>query len=203
MGEFYTNAALAIVVFLSTNVDDIFLLAAFYSDSKIRPRSVVFGQFLGIGTLVVVSCLAAWLAIALPPGLISLLGVVPLGLGIKQLVALWRPEHEEADVQAADREEHELEKGLHSQILAIAGVTIANGGDNLGVYIPLFASKSSWVPLFAAIFALMTLLWCYLGRLLVNNRFLGDYIRRYGHRILPFVLIALGIHILSGAIDLF
>ena len=70
MGEFYTNAALAIVVFLSTNVDDIFLLAAFYSDSKIRPRSVVFGQFLGIGTLVVVSCLAAWLAIALPPRLI-------------------------------------------------------------------------------------------------------------------------------------
>lgn len=202
MGELYTTAVLAIVVFLSTNVDDIFLLAAFYSDRKIRPGSVVFGQFLGIGTLVLVSCLAAWLAIALPSGLISLLGIVPLGLGIKQLIALWRPAKEEMDAEAADRAEHDLERGLHSQILAIAGVTIANGGDNLGVYIPLFASKPAWVPLFIAIFGAMTLLWCFIGRMLVSNRLLGDHIRRYGHKILPFVLIALGLHILSGALSM-
>ncbi len=202
MSEFYTHAAIAIVVFMSTNVDDIFLLAAFYSDKTLRPRSIVLGQYLGISVLVLASCLAAWFAVALPPGLIALLGVVPLGLGLRQLIALLRPADERDEAETAGRAEHELEKGTHSQILAIAGVTIANGGDNLGVYIPLFASRSSWVPLFVTIFAFMTLLWCFLGHLIVNNRLLGDHIRRYGHKILPFALIALGIHILSGALDL-
>ncbi|MCX5494404.1 cadmium resistance transporter [Kaistia dalseonensis] len=202
MSELYTHIALAIAVFISTNVDDIFLLAAFFSDRKIRPRSIVIGQFLGIGALVLVSCLAAWFAVALPSGLIALLGVVPLGLGIKQLIALRRPSDDAANDAQSDRAEHELEQAWHSQILAIAGVTIANGGDNLGVYIPLFASGSSWIPLFVAVFAAMTLLWCFMGHLIVNNRLLGDHIRRYGHKILPFVLIAIGIHILSGALVL-
>jgi cadmium resistance protein CadD (predicted permease) len=38
-----------------------------------------------------------------------------------------------------------------------------------------------------------------MGYRLVNNRWIGDPIRRYGHVLLPFVLIALGLFILSGA----
>jgi hypothetical protein len=36
----------------------------------------------------------------------------------------------------------------------------------------------------------------------VNNKVLGDAIRRYGNAILPIVLIALNIYILSGALVL-
>ncbi|HWJ73789.1 MAG TPA: cadmium resistance transporter [Kaistia sp.] len=196
------HLVIACAVFLSTNIDDIFLLAAFFSDKKIAPKSVVFGQFLGIGALVVVSCLAAWFAVALPSGWIALLGIVPLALGVRQLIALWRPAADEAEGDKADLAEHDLERRTHSQVLAIAGVTIANGGDNLGVYIPLFASATAWVPLFVGVFAVMTALWCFVGRIIVNNRLIGDHIRRYGHKILPFVLIAIGLHILSGALVL-
>jgi cadmium resistance protein CadD (predicted permease) len=49
----------------------------------------------------------------------------------------------------------------------------------------------------------MVAVWCGLSYLLVNNKVLGDRIRRYGHLILPIVLIALGVYILSGALDLF
>lgn len=45
----------------------------------------------------------------------------------------------------------------------------------------------------------MTALWCLLGHALVKNRLLGDRISRYGHIVLPLVLIALGLHILWGA----
>lgn len=45
----------------------------------------------------------------------------------------------------------------------------------------------------------MTVVWCWLGHKLVNNRLLGEHVRRYGHVALPFVLVALGIHILWGA----
>jgi cadmium resistance protein CadD (predicted permease) len=92
-----------------------------------------------------------------------------------------------------------MEQRTHSQVLAVAGVTVANGGDNLGVYIPLFASATGMIPLYVALVAAMTALWCSLGYLLVHNRLLGQHICRYGRVVLPFVLIALGLHILSGA----
>jgi cadmium resistance protein CadD (predicted permease) len=44
----------------------------------------------------------------------------------------------------------------------------------------------------------ITGVWCGLGCLLVNNKILGDRIRRYGQVALPIVLIALGAFILSG-----
>lgn len=75
MYEVLPQITIAILVFISTNVDDIFLLAAFFADKKLTARTVVLGQLLGIGTLVAVSTLVAWLSMALPEGWISLLGV--------------------------------------------------------------------------------------------------------------------------------
>ena len=87
-------------------------------------------------------------------------------------------------------------------MLAVAGVTASNGGDNLGVYIPLFASAIGAIPFYVIIFATMTAIWCCIGYGLVNNPWVGERIRRYGHGVLPFVLVGLGLYILSGALVL-
>lgn len=190
---------IGVVVFASTNLDDIFLLSAFFTDPRLRPRSVVAGQFLGIGVLTAASAVAALAALVIPEGWTALLGRVPLGMGLRALLALRGapsgPENE-GGVQA---EEHAAEQRTRSQVLAVAGVTIANGGDNLGVYIPLFASEPWAIPVYAAIFAVMTAAWCWAGYRLVRNRWIGGRLRRYGHVLLPFVLVTLGIYILSGA----
>ena len=190
-------------MFVSTNIDDIFLLAAFFSDRKLTARSVVLGQCLGIAVLVAVSTVVAWLSMALPEGWSSLLGLVPLYLGLKQVKSLWTAADESAEDDEIQLQEQQMARGLHSQMLGVAGVTIANGGDNLGVYIPMFANSLAAIPLFVAVFAVMTLLWCFLGHVLVNNQVFGHWIRRYGHKILPVVLILLGLDILSGALVLF
>ena len=200
--EFLPQISIAILVFISTNVDDIFLLAAFFADKKLTARTVVFGQLLGIGALVAVSTLVAWLSMALPEGWISLLGFVPLYLGAKQIKSLWTVVEDSDEEDEIQGQERQMEGGLRSQLLAVAGVTIANGGDNLGVYIPLFANSLAAIPLFVVVFGLMTLLWCYLGYVLVNNKVFGHWIRRYGHKILPVVLILLGLDILRGALVL-
>ncbi len=202
MYEVLPQITIAILVFISTNVDDIFLLAAFFADKKLTARTVVLGQLLGIGTLVAVSTLVAWLSMALPEGWISLLGFVPLYLGLKQIKSLWIDADDSAEDDEIQGQEHQMERGLRSQLLAVAGVTIANGGDNLGVYIPLFANSLTAIPLFVVVFGLMTLLWCFLGHVLVNNKVFGHWIRRYGHKILPVVLILLGFDILRGALVL-
>jgi cadmium resistance protein CadD (predicted permease) len=195
-----TLIGISATVFVSTNIDDIFLLAAFFADPHLKARAIVAGQFLGIGVLVLGSVLASVAALAIPEGYIALLGVVPLILGVRKLSALMRSggasATEEGQVKAA---EQHLERRTHSQVLAVAGVTVANGGDNLGVYIPLFASEPQAIPGHVVVFAVMTALWCLAGHALVKNHLLGDPIRRYGHLVLPFVLIGLGLYILAGA----
>lgn len=79
----------------------------------------------------------------------------------------------------------------------MALVTIANGGDNIGIYIPLFVTLSIAETITTVgIFLLMTLLWCFIARYLTRHPLLKNTIDRYGHIVTPFVLIFLGIFIL-------
>ena len=205
MSSLISDLGIGIVVFTSTNIDDIFLLAAFFADPRLRARSIVIGQYLGIGALVLVSALAALLALAFPEGWVALLGAVPLLMGLWKLLAL-RTDAVSTDSGSEEHRvqdsEHHAERRLHSQVLAVAFVTVANGGDNVGVYAPLFATAFERISIYALTFAVMTGVWCALGYLLVNNKVLGGAIRRYGLVVLPVVLIALGLYILSGALVL-
>jgi cadmium resistance protein CadD (predicted permease) len=199
-----STIGIAIVVFVATNVDDIFLLAALFADRSIQRRAVVVGQFVGIGALVAMSWIAARLALAIPAGWVALLGLAPLLLGILGFVSLLRraPPDDDAD-EAAESRGRVSKRLWHSQVLAVTAITVANGGDNLGVYIPLFASNPAAVPIHIAAFTVLTGLWCVLGYYLVHNPLVGDAVRRHAHVVLPFVLIALGLYILSDAWVLF
>jgi len=183
------------VVFALTDIDDLVLLIAFFADPRLRARTVVAGQYLGIAALTAVSALAAWAALAIPPGWTALLGAIPLALGLYQLWK-WRDD----DVSDESVETERLMEGrLRSPVLAVAAVTIANGADNLSVYIPLFAAHLAWLPIYGVTFAVMTALWCALAHRLVRNRAVGALMQHWGHILLPIVLIALGLHILWGA----
>jgi cadmium resistance protein CadD (predicted permease) len=188
--------AVGVVVFASTNADDLVLLAAFFSDERVHPRAVVLGQFIGIGILTAISFGAALGATALPAPWVALLGVIPLGLGLWKLARLRVRGAAPAD------DEHAPDGARASHVLAVAGSTIANGGDNLGVYVPLFASRPSAVVLYVTVFAVLTAVWCLLGWWIVRNRSFGQHVRRYGRVVLPFVLIAVGLHVLRGAAPL-
>jgi len=202
MSSYLATVGLAITVFISTNVDDIFVISAFLANPRMRRRSVVIGQFFGIGALVCVSMFGATLALVIPEGWVSLLGFVPLTLGIRQLLTLRRSSNgvassiEERDAQP---QEAVTEQSSRAQVCSVAGVTIANGGDNVGAYVPLFVVAGGLISIYVIVFAIMTAVWCALGVAIVNNPVLGDPLKRYGHIVLPLVLIVLGLYILSGA----
>lgn len=193
MNDLVTALGVGVVVFASTNVDDMLLLATFFADPDFTRRQVVAGQFLGMATLVAVSTASALLAFAIPPGWIGLLGLAPLGLGIRGLILRFS----RGDDDAAPRSERHRAGG--SRTLAVAGVTIANGGDNLGVYTPLFSSAPRHLVAYVVVFAAMTALWCLAGYYLVSNPLVGKRFAHYGRVALPFVLILLGVWILSDA----
>jgi cadmium resistance protein CadD (predicted permease) len=186
----------AIVVFVATNVDDILLLAVLFGGA-LAARAVVAGQFIGIAVLTAVSVGAAYAATAVPRQWIDWLGLLPIAWGVWLLVQLWRKRgHPHLDHEGDLATENEFATKLHSQVLGVAAITIANGGDNLSVYIPLFAKDVSAITLYIGVFTVLTAAWCWLGFALVNNPVGGAVMEKWGHILLPFVLIAIGVHVL-------
>jgi cadmium resistance protein CadD (predicted permease) len=197
MESLVTLIGIAVVVFASTNIDDVFVLVMFFADKNFRVRDVVIGQYAGVSTLYAISAIAALISLIIPPTYIGLLGLAPIAIGIRKLYNRRRnPKKEEESGRSAE---------VRNRRLAVAAVTMANGGDNIAVYTALFATRSGYeVPAIGIVFAVMTGLWCLAAHWLVNHRALGAPIRRQAHRVVPFVLIGLGILILirSGTLQL-
>lgn len=129
------------------------------------------------------------------------MGFLPILIGIKNLIDI---KNNQGDDFKEQQSYFKQNKGTYPA-LKVAMVTMANGGDNLGVYIPLMASVDMGDTLgITMVFLILTGIWCILSYKLVNNRFMGRKIFTYGHLILPFVLIGIGIIILfrGGGISL-
>ena len=89
--------------------------------------------------------------------------------------------------------------GSFGNVASVALVTVANGGDNIGVYTPSFAVHSrGQVAIIALVFVVMTGLLCMLAHRMVSLPRLGTLLRRYGHVFAPLVLIGLGILIIRN-----
>ena len=181
---------LAIVLFVSTNVDDLAVLIGFFAHPQFRARDVVAGQYAGLTILFVLSAAGALLSLVIPNTYLGLLGIFPILIGIRKLVAL-RHETVEAGLRGT---------GRYGNIAGVALGTIANGGDNSGVYMPSFAVHSfGQIAIIALVFVAMTATWCLLAHWMVNHPRLGAPLRHYGHIFAPIVLIGLGILILHHA----
>src|ERR1700677_4677793 len=80
--NFFSLALLSTGAFISTNIDDLFLLVGFFSDRSF-PRAHVFaGQILGMAAVVAISLAAATVALAISPAHVGLLGLAPIAIGI-------------------------------------------------------------------------------------------------------------------------
>jgi cadmium resistance protein CadD (predicted permease) len=199
----FAASLIAIVAFASTNVDDLFLLASLFVDEDFRTIPVVAGQFLGMSFLVAFSILAALFAISIQGDWIYWLGLAPLLLGIGRLRDLFKgsAKPDSSDRNGSDfiGKEQLRSRWARSEIALVALLTIANGGDNLSVYIPLFSIHRTSIPFFVVIFGVMTAVWCLLGYYLTNHSLFGNRLRRYGRFIIPFILIGMGLNVLSHA----
>jgi cadmium resistance protein CadD (predicted permease) len=192
---------MSVLLFGSTNIDDIFVLVAFFADPKFRAREVVLGQYAGFTALFCVSLAASLLALVIPRAYFGLLGAIPILIGGKKLFDLYRKrEKTEEDL------EHRSVSGGSGQAATVAMVTMANGGDNIGIYILFFDLRTAYeIAVIALVFAAMTALWCFVAHAMVNHPRLGLPIRRYGRLLTPIAFIGLGVMILyqAGSFELF
>jgi len=170
-----------IIAFAATNIDDIVILTLFFSQGQ-RRRMIVLGQYLGFTALILISLAGFFGGRVLPHEWIRFLGMIPIAIGLKKLLA--KNEHNST----------RRGRGLWN----IAVVTFANGGDNIGVYTPLFAvSDTRQLVELLAVFYVLISVWCFVGALIPRHPLIARGLKRGTHWIAPLVLIGLGIYILS------
>ncbi|MBD1885926.1 cadmium resistance transporter [Microcoleus vaginatus] len=198
MNELLTAISTGMTAFTATNLDDILILLLFFSqvNAVFRRRHIVFGQFLGFTVLVLASLPGFFGRLIFPPDWIGMLGLLPIAIGLSRLL------NPETDDSEAEAELEQSEKSFFSSFLSpqtysVAAVTVANGGDNIGIYVPLFASNTlESLAVILAVFFAMVGVWCYAAYRLIQMRAIADTLTRYGNQLVPFVLIGLGMAIL-------
>lgn len=180
-------------MFAATNIDDIVVLTALFlasSKGTLRPWHIVGGQYAGFITLVGLSLLGALGLTIVPDEWVGLLGFFPLVLGILGLIRGLRKND--------DDDENRLSEGLG--LVGIAGITIANGADNIAIYTPVFRTMAPPDTVITVIvFLALVALWCALGKIIGTHHKVVETLEKIEHWLVPAVFIGLGLTILLGS----
>lgn len=193
----------AIGVYISTSIDYLIVLIILFAQlPQDKQRWHIYvGQHLGTGILVGASLVAAYIVNFVPEAwMVGLLGLIPIYLGIRFAIVGEDEEEEEEIIE-------KLEQSKVNQLFwTVTLLTIASGGDNLGIYIPYFASLD-WLQTLVAliVFAIGIIIFCGLSRILSSIPLISETIEKYEQIIIPLVFIPLGLYIMyeSGTIETF
>ncbi|MEH2158194.1 cadmium resistance transporter [Nostoc sp.] len=198
MNELLTAITTGAIAFIATNIDDIVILLLFFSqiNANFRPRHIVSGQFLGFTVLLILSLPGLFGGLVLSKSWIGLLGLLPMSIGISSLVNREEDSSEKVIAATEETEASTFTSFFSPQAYSVAAVTIANGSDNISVYVPLFASCNleSFLVILGLFFLLLGI-WCYVAYKLTKNRVIADVLTHYVNNLVPFVLIGLGVFI--------
>lgn len=189
----------AIGTFAVTNVDDLVMLALFFGQADAHRGTavrIVAGQYLGFMALLAVSVSTALVGeTLLSPEMLAYFGFVPIILGLHAGFRVWRERRTPADSEAFRVAGTEESRG--PSVSQVAAVTVANGGDNIGVYVPIFAVESvAGISVFVVVFLVGIAVCCLLARYLASRPLVAGSLARWDHIVLPVVLIGIGLLIL-------
>jgi cadmium resistance transport/sequestration family protein len=187
MGDLLGTIGTGTAVFAGTNVDDIIILTVLFlcshASGKPRPWQIVSGQYTGIAALVAVSAIAALGLTIVPDRWVGLLGLVPFGLGLRGMIKTVRTTNAGQDPSPT----------VATGLLSVAGVTIANGADNISVYTPMFRTIGVTASLITVmVFAVLVTIWCAAGSWLGSHDKVIAVVERFGHWLVPAVFMVIG-----------
>lgn len=194
----------AIGVYISTSIDYLIILIILFAQLSQNKQKwhIYAGQYLGTGLLVGASLVATYVVNFVPEAwMVGLLGLIPIYLGIRFAIVGEGEEEEEEEII------ERLEQSKANQLFwTVTLLTIASGGDNLGIYIPYFASLD-WSKTLVAllVFVIGIIISCEISRMLSSIPLIFETIEKYERIIVPIVFILLGLYIMyeNGTIETF
>ncbi|UIJ62577.1 cadmium resistance transporter [Amycolatopsis acidiphila] len=179
--------ATAGAVFAGTNIDDLLVLTLLFLAARATGRPAAWqiwvGQYLGLGVLVAVSIAAALGFTLVSSGWAGLFGLAPCTLGLLKLAAAWR----------ARRTGATTPDPVATGTASVAALTIANGGDNISAYAPLFHTLGTTATVYTMmVFAVLLAGWIAAGSWLGSRRAAVSAVERFGQWLVPLVYLLIG-----------
>ena len=190
----------AVGLFIATNIDDIIGLSRVFARGAGKTGTtlrILAGQYLGFAGILAATILVTLGANAfLPTEAIPYVGLIPLALGLWAAWQAWQGNDDDDDAKVS---------GKNISALIVAGVTFANGGDNIGVYVPVFLNvDTATVIIYCVVFLILVAGLVLLAKFVATRPPIAEVLERWEHVLFPIVLIGLGIFILvsGGAFGL-
>jgi cadmium resistance protein CadD (predicted permease) len=190
---------LGIGAFVATNIDDLFILMVCFAKRTFPTSQIILGQYVGMGMLLIVALFASLIALILPHNLISLVGLFPIAIGVKELVELRNTAtDDDLDNKRVVNRISKSRWSTYLPFLVVATITFS-GGEEIGIYASIFATYNSQFEIgtIFVVVMVLTIAWCGIAAYLVHHNFLTGHFRKISKWILSIVLIGIGIDILT------
>ena len=187
------NVITSIILYSGTAVDLLIILMLFFAKRKSRKDiiNIYLGQFLGSGSLILLSLLFAFVLNYIPSKeILGLLGLIPIFLGLKVLLL------GDSDGEAIAKDG--LRKDNKNLIFLVAMITFAScGADNIGVFVPYFTTLNLANLIVALLtFLVMIYLLVFSAQKLAQVPSVGETLEKYSRWFIAIVYLGLGIYIL-------
>ena len=187
------NVVTSIILYSGTAVDLLIILMLFFAKRKSRKDiiNIYLGQFLGSGSLILLSLLFAFVLNYIPSKeILGLLGLIPIFLGLKVLLL------GDSDGEAIAKEG--LRKDNKNLIFLVAMITFAScGADNIGVFVPYFITLNLANLIVALLtFLVMIYLLVFSAQKLAQVPSVGETLEKYSRWFIAVVYLGLGMYIL-------
>lgn len=185
----------ACLTFAVTNIDDAFVLVTFFAESArnkaLTPLKITTGQFLGFTIIIIISMIGFGVSLVLPSEPIGFLGLLPILLGVWKSLDIMIPSPD-VDPLVTDS----TKRGGLQSILKVASITVINGGDNIGTYIPLFSQvKGAEIATYNVVYYILLGVWCLVGFLVMKEKHILRVAEKYVGFLIPFLYTGLGAYI--------
>ena len=196
MYEVLDIVLISIFAFAFTSFEDLLLLMGFQITPQSQLPSILGGILIGYLIAVIIiqllGFLSAYAADFVTSSYIGYLGIIPIILGVH---SLWKIYWERSETFSSA-----TVQGNNSQAMGVSLTMLANSGDTLGVFLPLYAETPE--PLTFVIFGVSLILaglWFSLSRWLIHRQQLNFFLQKTGRFLLPVILIAMGLYILQDS----
>jgi cadmium resistance protein CadD (predicted permease) len=192
------NSLIAIIpiaagAYVATNLDNFILLVSLLARYRNHTSSVVAGYFT---CMLILGFVGLWIGKAAniaPVEYLGLLGFVPISIGAFELIQLRRGK---AKVTVAKEKSVD---GVQKVFMTTLFSQLSNGADTIVVFGVLFIDSMPSADILTILtLAAMAVIFVFVGIYAVRHPALCDWIDRYAYRVMPFVLIIVGVYILAN-----
>ena len=182
--------AVTVISFIGTNFENLLFLIVFLCNSNQPKSTVALGYLAGMAIIVGSARILSSVSNFVPSQFLGLLGLIPLSLGIWELMQVLRQRIARSVPNVSVTSEPR-------SVFAISVIMIANGVDSLAVLAALFVDTQwdlKWLVWGTTLG--MTFVWFSLAVWLVRLQFFSQSRQRFIQMLMPFLLIGLGLYIL-------